>query len=194
MQIVKLSLLFLLSLDGCHTQADKPCQADEECPGRLVCNQGQCETARPTGRMKYEETDRQEAMVGFRRVVEACQAAYEAYEKFEKEQERLAALAQKQAGLKAGQEATVEIDEGVEQLLLEYAIASENTLQEAIRVGVPLYDDNPFFRDAVRETLRATLPEGQAGPAVPFEIEFCDPTFLETLWSHVGEPDMPGME
>ncbi len=87
----------------------------------------------------------------------------------------------------------MEVDEGVEQLLLEYALGSENTPQEATRLAVPPYDDYPFSREAVRKTLRAMLAEGQPGPAVSFEIEFCDPAFLETLWIHIGEPEMPGL-
>ena len=187
------TILLVVALTGCRSKEGEPCYKDEMCAEGLTCKDRYCEPAGQVEARKLSERSEQEAVAGFKRLVQACQTAYEAYEKFEKENERLAAMAQKQAGLKAGQEATVEVDQGVEQLLLEYAIASENTLQEATRIGVPLYDDNPFFREAVRKTLRATLAEGQPGPAVSFEIEFCDPAFLETLWIHIGEPEMPGL-
>ena len=180
---------------GCKAGPDEPCYKDEMCDDGLVCHERYCEPAKKVRVALESEKYAQAAVEGFRELVHKCQALFDTYAAIDRWSEEMGEMFQEQLGLKPGDEVDVEaeIDEELASQLSMLSESSQNAFLESMRLAVPLRDENPVFRKAVREALREFGKPGEPGPASSVEIDFCDPDLLPLIWKHLGEPTIEGV-
>jgi hypothetical protein len=187
------------------------------CAEGLVCHEAEC---RPDEEVRVTlEAQRQtkEAVDGFRTLVRKCKTLYPLIGQVNRLSQEFEAGTQAPAGSASGREAEAGAVAEAEAVAEAVAVAGteavlgagadgtklgqfmeaywavEEARNEAQQVGVPLRDENPVFKLAVRQTIRQLTPPDQPGPASSLDIEFCGPDFLEALWQNLGEPPIYGV-
>ena len=180
---IVMALLLSALPAACRSGLDGPCERDEACTEGLVCHGTRCRTPEAVEEAREECSRVEAALEGLQRLADACIAVHDADAIVDRDTARLTALA-KQQGLHPGgdvKDFDVEMDTETFLEMLTHRDAADEARYSVLPIGVPLYDENPVFRRAAREALRAILPEGALGPSVPTDIEFCDVEFLSAL-------------
>jgi hypothetical protein len=190
-----LSLLVFCTVAGCKTEEGAPCYKDEMCQQGLVCYQRYC---RPSQQVK-EDRERpkylKSAVTGYRLLISRCLVLFESYEEVDKWTDEIARSIQQEMALEPGEEAVVEasMNQLMSGELNTLSASTDAAYFDAMKVGVPLRDENPVFRKAVRSALLKLGEAGMPGPSSSVEIDFCDPDLLQLVWERLGEPAIEGI-
>jgi hypothetical protein len=192
-----LALGFVSLCFSCKTGKDTPDVGDDTAVAGLPGRQSGSEPRKKRVSSAEREQQTQAAIEGFSDLTYKCQDLYTVYAEIDGLLASMGDLlkSEDQLELKPGDEVDVEAvaGEDLAQQMVLLAVASDEAYYAAMRVAVPLRDENPVFRQAVRESLAVIVDEGEPGPASSIDIEFCDLDLLETLWKQLGKPDIPGV-
>jgi len=193
-RIAELFLVWVLAghLVGCKGSAGDPCYSDSVCSKGLACFETVCTDVEQVNTIVAERRYAEEAAAGFRKLVYKCKDFHRRLSASESATEEFSATINAQS---AGPGETVEInlDEGIMERYMSAQEATDEALLVALRVGVPLRDENPVFRRAVLAVLRERGAADEPGPSSSLAIPFCAPDFLGSLWRKLGEPQVYGV-
>lgn len=190
-----LLLFFFCAAVGCKAEEGAPCYKDEMCRQGLVCHERYC---RPAQQVKEDEERPKylkSAVAGYRLLIARCLVLFESYEEVDKWANEIAGVIQQEMALEPGEEAVVEtsMNQLMSGELNMLSASTDDAYFDAMKVGVPLRDENPVFRKAVRSALLELGEAGTPGPSSSVEIDFCDPDLLQLVWERLGEPVIDGI-
>jgi len=159
------------------------------CADGLVCHEQRCELPEVVAAAKERRRQAEVAVEGFHELVSECAAAFKVQEALERDDDRLAKLMRQQGTAPVSDKEWVDIEVGEHTFdaMMEHVASAYDAHLKACQIGVPLYDENPVFREAVRTALRVVLPEDEPGPSVPTDIGFCSPELLGPLEHYLEE-------
>lgn len=186
-------LICLAHMVSCRAQQGEPCYKDEMCVDGLICHERYCESEKVIEQGDKDQAFREKAAQGLALLVQRCGAVLDAEAGLELAGDQLESLVQEQVAVPANDSGkTVSVDLGGELFakVMERGFEFEEARMEAMALSLQLYEGNPVFRGAVRSALRETLAADEPGPAMPPEIEFCSRPLLQSVWRHLGEPEL----
>lgn len=187
--LLVVSIVLGCTFVACQADQGESCSDDGMCTDGLVCHRQRCETLEVVAAEQERREQTENAVDGYHELVAGCAAAFRIQEVLAKDDEHLAELMQRQgtAGVAADEWVDVEIDEETYLGMMDHLAMYLEAHVEACRIGIPLYDENPVFQEAVRRALRTTLPDDEPGPSMPSEIAFCSPEIQGPLEWYLEE-------
>lgn len=87
--------------------------------------------------------------------------------------------------MEAGAEIEVEIDDENAVGLVHDSNAAEEALSDATHVGVGLYKNNPFFKEAILVALKELGPDAPLPSFEAVDIDYCSPGLLDATTRHL---------
>jgi len=187
--LAAVTLLLGCALGSCRSERGASCSNDGMCADGLVCHEQRCELPEAIAVAKERRRQTEAAVAGYHELLSGCAAAFKVQEALAQDDDHLAELIQRQGtpGVAADEWVDVEVDEAIYLAMLDHVAMYQDAHLEACRVCVPLYEENPVFREAVRKALRAALPAAEPGPSMPSEIAFCSPELQGPMEHYLEE-------